>query len=111
MNEIYHHSEHNIISRMIRVRCEILELIQHLHIKKIALFLFTGFSFLFFLILNFHIQLRTTYYSTYIEPCIRLARNQNVILLHCLVFNSCEKKVITSHADLPVNNCEINITI
>lgn len=46
--EIYHHSEHNIISRMIRVRCKILELIQHLHIKKIALFLFTGFSFLFF---------------------------------------------------------------
>lgn len=33
MNEIYHHSEHNIISRMIRVRCEILELIQHLHIN------------------------------------------------------------------------------
>ena len=55
MNEIYHHSEHNIISRMIRVRCEILELIQHLHINKNCIFsLYRVFFSVFFLILNFH---------------------------------------------------------
>ena len=80
MNEIHHDSEHSIISRMIRVRCEILGLKQHLHINKNCIIpLYRVFRFGFYPKIFIHVRMK--YYSTFIEPCIRLPRYQHVILV------------------------------